>query len=607
MLYPKPEPREKIPKFRFSPNPNRAYEIRWNDWTQNIFDRAREEKKPILLAIAAVWCHWCHVMDETSYSDERNIRLINENYIPIRVDADKRPDIQDRYLLGGWPTTAILTSTGEIITGGTYIPPGQFHRFLRTTGDYYQKNREKIEEDALQKRNQIIEMQAAAIPAYREINRRIPSEVVKSLHRSFDSVYGGFSAEPKFPNPLAIELLLRRAFLENETYLLEMATITLDHMANGEINDEVWGGFFRYATERDWTKPHYEKLLADNANHIINYLHAYQVAELIKYRDTAEKTLSYVDNFFANKDSGGFSGSQDADEKFYKLSEKERLRGKIPYIDPIIYTDANAQMISAYIEAYKVLGDRNYLEFAKRTTNFLIANCYSPNMGMAHYYDNKPHFHGWLADQANMIGSLIDLYNVLGEFSYLNTAKQLVEICKKSFADDTGSAFFDRSSNSDEPELGALIIKNKPVQGNALMARHIHRLAYLDTDNGYEKMAGLVLSNIQPDLTAPTPENSLYGLAVDEVITQPVILTVIGDKNEPGAQALLSEAWRQYIPGKEVKPLDPVKDYDVIEKSGFPVERHPIIYPCIGRMCLPAVDTIREFKTIIENLPGRPK
>jgi len=603
MQVPKPQP-EEVPRFRFSPNPNRANEINWHEWSTEAFKQAEAEGKPVLLAIAAIWCHWCHVMDETSYSDERNIKLINEQYIPIRVDADQRPDIQNRYLMGGWPTTALLTERGEILTGGTYIPPGQFRKTLQQVSDYYKEHRDELKEEAIQKRTQILETQAAKLAVTYAIDRQLANEVVGELHRSFDSTNGGFGQAPKFPNPPAIELLLRRAFLENETYLLEMATITLDHMANGEVFDQIWGGFFRYATERDWSAPHYEKLLSENAALIINYLHGYQVSEFIRYRDIAEKTLGYVDRFLAYKDTGGFAGSQDADEEFYKLGAEEREKAELPYIDPIIYTDANAMMVSAYIEAYKILDEGKYLDFAEKTLDFLLSNCYSSEKGMAHFYDGEPHFIGNLSDQASMISTLIDAYNVTGRRSYLNTANGLVAICESIFLAPDGT-FYDRASKSDEPEIGALFVKTKPLEENATMARNLYRLAYLDGNDRYEKMAEQVLANAELGPLAASPAVALYGLVVDEVLTHPVILTVIGTKDDTGTRALQKEAWGSYIPGKEVKFLDPIKDYELVEESGFPAERHPVMYPCIGRMCLPPVETPHEFKGILEDLPGR--
>ncbi|MHB8841998.1 MAG: thioredoxin domain-containing protein [Candidatus Aquicultor sp.] len=603
MLFPQPQPGEEIPKFRFSPKPNRAAEIHWNEWTPDAFNTAREDKKPILLAISAVWCHWCHIMDETSYSDEAVITFINDNYIPIRVDADKRPDIQNRYLLGGWPTTAILNDRGEILTGGTYMPPGELLRVLETVSDYYRDNYERLENESLEKQNQIKVVQSKPAPGPSRIDRKLADEILRAMNSSFDSVYGGFGQAPKFPQPWAVEFLLRRAFLEDDTYLLEMATTTLDHMAESEIMDTAWGGFFRYATERDWSKPHYEKLLSDNAGLILNYLHAYQVADFINYREIAEKTLDYVDEFLADKENGGFFGSQDADETFYRLSPNERTKAAMPFVDPVIYTDANAFMVSAYIEAFNVLDMRDRLDFAVKTIDFLTAKCYLHDQGMAHYYDGEAHFFGWLADQVSMIGALIDVYGATGNRSYLDMAKSLVSICEKRFRAENGT-FFDRASDT-EPQLGALFIKNTPVLENSLLARSLYRLAYIDESDRYEKMAEDILANLDMDTSASTPLLAVYGLAIDEVTVQPVVITVIANKDDLPARTLLREVRGTYIPGKETRLLDPVNDYETIEKSGFPPERNPVVYPCIGRMCLPPVTTAHEFKQICGDLPGR--
>ncbi len=130
--------------FRFSPRPNRAREIRWQEWGPQAFALARQEDKPILLSLSAVWCHWCHVMDETTYSDEAVIASINDRYVPIRVDNDERPDINARYNMGGWPTTAFLTPDGEVLTGATYIPPERMRQLLPQLAAYYQGNRDQI-------------------------------------------------------------------------------------------------------------------------------------------------------------------------------------------------------------------------------------------------------------------------------------------------------------------------------------------------------------------------------------------------------------------------------------------------------------------------------
>ena len=162
--------------------------IRWRDWEPATFALAQTENKPILLDLTAVWCHWCHVMDETSYSDPEVIRLVNELYISIRVDTDQRPDVQARYLMGGWPTTAFLTPDGDIITGGTYIPPERLIPLLRQASEYYAANEKDIAARVAEFRRQ----RAAARP---QPASGIPTDTVqKALHRlaaAYDPTHGG--------------------------------------------------------------------------------------------------------------------------------------------------------------------------------------------------------------------------------------------------------------------------------------------------------------------------------------------------------------------------------------------------------------------------------
>src|SRR2546428_6134795 len=131
-------------EFHFSPRPNRAAEIAWRPWGERAFQEAQVADKPVLLSISAVWCHWCHVMDETSYSDQQVIDIVNEQYVPVRVDNDVRPDINQRYNMGGWPTTAFLTPQGDILTGATYLPPDQMTDALGKIASHYRTNKPEI-------------------------------------------------------------------------------------------------------------------------------------------------------------------------------------------------------------------------------------------------------------------------------------------------------------------------------------------------------------------------------------------------------------------------------------------------------------------------------
>ncbi len=244
--------------FHFSPRPNRANEIHWHEWGPEVFTEAQQQDKPIVMDISAVWCHWCHVMDETTYSDPVVIQMMNERFIAVRVDNDQRPDVNRRYNLGGWPTTAFLTPGGEVLTGGTYIPPQQMRGYLYQVSEAYRQDKEGI----LQKIQEVVQQREAAqaaSPSVGSISDEIFENVAREVLDNFDTLYGGFGDEPKFFHPEALELALAHYFTSRDEDFLPVVTITLTKMARGGVYDQVAGGFFRYSTTRDWSVPHFEK------------------------------------------------------------------------------------------------------------------------------------------------------------------------------------------------------------------------------------------------------------------------------------------------------------------------------------------------------------
>src|SRR4029079_13429867 len=185
-------------QFHSSPRPNRASEIAWNQWSHEAFERAQRDDKPVLLGISAVWCHWCHVMDETSYSDSDVIQLINERFVAIRVDNDQRPDINARYNMGGWPTTAFLTPAGEVMAGMTYIPPDQMRDVLNQVSAYYKDNKASIEEKIAQLTENRERAAAPDDGGEDALSDQILRDVLHAAQDGYDPVFGGFGNEPKF-------------------------------------------------------------------------------------------------------------------------------------------------------------------------------------------------------------------------------------------------------------------------------------------------------------------------------------------------------------------------------------------------------------------------
>jgi uncharacterized protein YyaL (SSP411 family) len=300
--------------------------VAWQEWSAEAFARAEREDKPVLLDIGAVWCHWCHVMDRESYEDATLAPVINEHFIPIKVDRDERPDVDSRYQAavqaisgqGGWPLTAILTPDGRPFFGGTYFPrhdrmgrPG-LERVLRIMADAWKTRRAEVLESA---GSVIAAIEHGEAFAGRSgtLNRSITEKLIASALHQFDPHYGGFGSQPKFPHPAVIDLLLDAAARKGNEQAGKVATVTLAKMAQGGIYDHLGGGFHRYSVDDRWLVPHFEKMLYDNAGLLKNYVHAFQNTAEPEFARVARETIAWMDAWLSDRERGGFFASQDAD------------------------------------------------------------------------------------------------------------------------------------------------------------------------------------------------------------------------------------------------------------------------------------------------------
>ncbi|HEX5425026.1 MAG TPA: thioredoxin domain-containing protein [Candidatus Acidoferrales bacterium] len=301
--------------------------VAWHEWGEEAFQKARAEWKPILLDVGAVWCHWCHVIDRESYENPEIAALINQHYVPVKVDRDERPDVDSRYQSaisaisgqGGWPLTAFLTPEGKPFWGGTYFPPEDamgrpgFRRILLAVAEAFDSRRAEIDTSAqaLQEAVAKAEMFEGARAA---VSLETVNTIVSSALSMFDETHGGFGQAPKFPHSSVIELLLERGVGPAGTELRQVATRTLDGMAAGGFHDQIGGGFHRYSVDERWCVPHFEKMSYDNSELLKNYLHGYQTTGSGLYREVAEGTITWVNDVLSDQENGGFYASQDADQ-----------------------------------------------------------------------------------------------------------------------------------------------------------------------------------------------------------------------------------------------------------------------------------------------------
>ncbi|MGH7169268.1 MAG: thioredoxin domain-containing protein [Gemmataceae bacterium] len=321
--------------------------VDWHPWGAEALERARQLDRPIFLSIGYSACHWCHVMEHESFENEEIAKVLNDNFVCIKVDREERPDLDQIYMAsvqmltgsGGWPMSVFLTPDLKPFTGGTYFPPDDrygrpgFKSLLTHITEVWSTRRDDVEEAASQITGHLrdfgrLETEEGALDA------SLLRQAHAGLERAFDPRHGGFGQAPKFPHPMDLRLLLRCWKRFDDPQALEMVRVTLDHMAMGGIYDHLGGGFARYSTDERWLVPHFEKMLYDNALLVPCYLETFQASGEPYYREIVEETLGWVLREMTSPD-GPFYSTLDADSegeegKFHvwTAAEIEQVLGK---------------------------------------------------------------------------------------------------------------------------------------------------------------------------------------------------------------------------------------------------------------------------------------
>lgn len=301
--------------------------VDWFAWSDEAFEKAAREDKPVLISIGYSACHWCHVMERESFENEATAALMNENFVCVKIDLEERPDIDQIYMTfvqmtsgrGGYPLNVFLTPDKKPFFGGTYFPPASrfnmpsWTRILTSVAEAYRERKQEVlssaEEIFGELKNQTARQAAGENLSFGQLDFAF-----KEFEKTFDVVNGGFGGAPKFPSPMALEFLLRHFYRTGNENALSMVEKTCRKMANGGIYDQLGGGFHRYATDAVWLVPHFEKMLYDNAQLARLYLHVFQITRDEFFKRVAVETLEYIKREMTDA-SGGFCAAQDADSE----------------------------------------------------------------------------------------------------------------------------------------------------------------------------------------------------------------------------------------------------------------------------------------------------
>ena len=380
-------------------------------------------------------------MDEDAFSNDENITLLNAYFVSVRAENAKRPDVDVRYNQNGWPTIVFMTPEGEQLACANSLDAEALGSLLVRV---YEANR-KIRNEVRGKKGTLARAPREAASRPDPIDHRDSgvSEITQLIMGLADRVHGGYGHGRKYIHSDANDFLLSRYGAAKNSDYLDHVCLTLDRMRESPIHDREEGGYYRTASGEDWSGPHREKLLADQAGILNNCLGVFEITKNPTYARMGEGIIDYLNNRLLDSCSGTYFGCED----FIRSEDKDASSraGYFSILDDCIYTDANADAIGAYLRAYAVLGKSACKEIALKALEFIWDKCRSPRGGVYHYFDGAPHGPGLLDDQARLGAVLVHAWKATGETRYLDRAKDLAEFILARLRNPAGG-YYDLSA-----------------------------------------------------------------------------------------------------------------------------------------------------------------
>jgi uncharacterized protein len=618
--------------------------VDWYPWGPEALERAAAENRPLFISIGYAACHWCHVMERESFEDAEVARVMNDNFVCIKVDREERPDIDAIYMdavqaltgHGGWPMSVWASPEGVPFYGGTYFPPADrpgmpaFRRVLEGISRAWQENGPAIVEEGRELVRRIAEANQPP-KAEGDLRPDLLSGAVTTLARVFDRQNGGFGRAPKFPQPPVLELLLRQAGTGDET-AAEMVRVTLRKMALGGIYDQVGGGFARYTVDATWLTPHFEKMLYDNAQLARLYIRAWQWDHAPLNRRVAEETLEYLLRDM-HDETGGFYASEDADSeghegKFYvwshdefrsiapeaadyygvteegnfegsniltaasddppadarrKLFEAraERIR---PGRDEKILTSWNGLAISALAEAGAAFGRPELIAEGEKTARFLLDSARNDEGRLLHSYkDGRARVLGMLEDYAYLAEGTLALWEVTFDPHWLDATKALTAQMVELFWDDEQSGFFSTGRDHEKLILRQKeLIESVTPAPNAVAALVMLRLSLLTGNEELATKAQAVVRLALPHMDRVPQAVCSFLSALDFSLSTPKEVVIVGPR--PDADPLIEQIWNRYLPNKVVAGSPPGIESPLLQDK-VAIRGQPTAYVCEHFTC----------------------
>jgi uncharacterized protein YyaL (SSP411 family) len=529
--------------------------------------------------------------------------------VPVRVDNDERPDVNRRYNMGGWPSTVFLTPEGEIIHGATYVPPDQMWQAVNGVNEVWTTKREEITARVAELHEQEARGRkptpSDAPTKKGELSAEIVDTVGALVRGQYDPQFGGFGRSPKFPQVRLLRFLLDEYRRHGYPDVAHMLHKTLGAMAGSGMHDKIEGGFFRYATTREWEIPHYEKMLEDNSELLAVYAEAHRTFPQAGYDRVVRDTVRWMDTVLWRDDVKAFAGSQDADEVYYELDAQGREKHGAPFVDRTLYTGWNALAVSAYVAAAAALGDEAIEERAHEAMRTLATRMVvrdGDDRRLMHFdRGDGPQVADLLGDWAAYLQAHLDEYETGKHPGALAGAIRAATTMRERLEDGEDGGFFDAPARA---EPGRVALREKPIEDNAMAADALLRLAALSGDERWRETAVRALRAFVGTYRGWGQFASSYANAMARALTEPLTITVVGPKDDEAATALWSAARSIDDPARSVQRIVPEDDGARLEQLGFPPDR-TAAYVCVGTTCSAPLTDEASLRSELERARAR--
>jgi uncharacterized protein len=546
--------------------------VKWSSWGDDLFARASAEKRFVILDLEAVWCHWCHVMEKTTYADPEVAGLLESKYLPVRVDQDANPDLSSRYGDWGWPATIIFGPDGsEIAKIRGYIEPERMQALLKAVID---------DPSPGPSVGEAFEVKPSTSTFLTKAQR---AQLVRNYDESYEETLGGWGESQKYIDGDSLDYAMSRAEA-GDAAAIRRARQTLD--AAIALIDPVWGGVFQYSEAGSWTHPHFEKIMSFQAQYLRQYSQAYVLWKDAKYLTAARDIERYLADFLLAP-AGAFYVSQDADldretdgHKFYALDGAARHKLGMPRIDKNIYARENGWAISGLVAFYDVTNEPRILQLAERAARWVMDNRALPEGGFRHGENDRGG--PFLGDTLAMGQAFLDLYAAAGNRDWLNASARAGDFIAATFRDEAGGFLTSRTA---EARIGVFAKPAKLIDDQIQVARFMNLLSrYFGSDayRGQPAHAMRYLTSASAEMIRPLPG---VLLADEENAVEPTHMTIVGRKDDPRAQAL--HAFARALPAryKRLEWLDQREGNLPNPDVEYPDLGEPAAFACSNRIC----------------------